>query len=89
MYRQAREGKIKNFTGVDDPYEPPLRAELVLDTVEHTAEENAESILEYLIRQGLILDEFDASAASVYDEGDAAAHDDGAAPAITSGASAV
>lgn len=42
MYRQAREGKIKNFTGVDDPYEPPLCAELVLDTVEHTAEGNAE-----------------------------------------------
>ena len=41
MYRQAREGKIKNFTGVDDPYEPPLRAELILDTIEHTAEENA------------------------------------------------
>ena len=72
MYRQAREGKITNFTGVDDPYEPPLRAELVLDTVGHTAEENAECILEYLIREGFILDEFDAPAASSNGEVDAA-----------------
>ena len=67
MYRQAREGKIKNFTGVNDPYEPPHRAELVLDTVEHTAEENAERILEHLIRQGFVLDESTASAASSND----------------------
>lgn len=81
MYRQAREGKIKNFTGVDDPYEPPLRAEVVLDTVEHTAEENADRILEYLIRQGFILDEINASAASSNDEGDVVGRDGGAAPA--------
>jgi len=55
------------FRSVDDPYEPPLRAELVLDTVEHTAEENAECILEYLLRQGFILDELNASAASSND----------------------
>ena len=71
MYRQAREGKIKNFTGVDDPYEPPLRAELILDTIEHTAEENADCILEYLIRQGFILDEFNAPAESSNGEGEA------------------
>jgi len=46
MYRQAREGKIKNFTGVDDPYEEPLNAEIVLDTVARTAEQNAEQVLE-------------------------------------------
>jgi sulfate adenylyltransferase len=54
MYRQAREGKIKNFTGVDDPYEPPLHAEITIDTVSRTAEQNAELILEYLSAEGLV-----------------------------------
>jgi sulfate adenylyltransferase len=54
MYAQAREGKIKNFTGIDDPYEPPLNAELVIDTVNRSAEENAESIIEYLVAEGFI-----------------------------------
>jgi sulfate adenylyltransferase len=55
MYRLAREGKIKNFTGIDDPYEPPHNPEIVIDTVRNTAEENAELILAYLIGQGLVL----------------------------------
>jgi len=55
MYRQAREGRIKNFTGIDDPYEPPASPELTLDTVSHTAEENAELILEYLAAQGFVV----------------------------------
>jgi sulfate adenylyltransferase len=54
MYRQAREGKIKNFTGVDDPYEAPHNAELTLDTVARTAEENAEIILAYLVENGFV-----------------------------------
>jgi sulfate adenylyltransferase len=54
MYRQAREGKIKNFTGVDDPYESPHNAELTLDTVARTAEENAERILAYLVEKGFV-----------------------------------
>ena len=32
MYKRARAGEIKNFTGIDDPYEPPLNPELVLET---------------------------------------------------------
>jgi sulfate adenylyltransferase len=55
MYRLAREGKIKNFTGVDDPYEPPHNAELVIDTVAFSAEENAELILAFLVGQGFVL----------------------------------
>ena len=55
MYKQAREGKIKNFTGIDDPYEPPLHAELVIDTVNRSAEENADLILNYLVEGGLVL----------------------------------
>jgi sulfate adenylyltransferase len=54
MYKQAREGKIKNFTGVDDPYEPPHNAELVLDTVASTAEENAEAVVAYLVEKGFV-----------------------------------
>ena len=55
MYRLAREGKIKNFTGIDDPYEPPHNPELVIDTVACSAEENAEQILAYLVGQGFVL----------------------------------
>jgi sulfate adenylyltransferase len=55
MYALAREGKIKNFTGIDDPYEPPHNPEIVIDTIRHTAEENATHILSHLIAQGFIL----------------------------------
>ena len=58
MYRLAREGKIKNFTGIDDPYEPPHNPEIVIDTVARSAEENAELILAYLVEQGLVLPSF-------------------------------
>ncbi len=55
MYRLAREGKIKNFTGIDDPYEPPHNPEITIDTVVHSAEENAELILAYLVGQGFVV----------------------------------
>src|SRR5205085_5355519 len=48
MYQKARRGELKNFTGIDDPYEPPANAELELDTLNHTAEENARAIVSYL-----------------------------------------
>jgi sulfate adenylyltransferase len=54
MYALAREGQIKGFTGVDDPYEPPHNAEITLDTVNCSAEENAERIVSYLIERGFI-----------------------------------
>jgi sulfate adenylyltransferase len=54
MYALALAGKLKNFTGIDDPYEPPLNPEIVIDTVRQSAEENAERILNYLVEQGLI-----------------------------------
>ncbi|MCA1630420.1 MAG: bifunctional sulfate adenylyltransferase/adenylylsulfate kinase [Acidobacteria bacterium] len=55
MYRQAREGKIKNFTGVDDPYEPPLSPEIRLETIACSAEENADIVLNHLVLQGFML----------------------------------
>lgn len=55
MYKQAREGKLKNFTGVDDPYEPPLNPELTIDTVNCSAEENSERIMACLVDRGFVL----------------------------------
>lgn len=54
IYRRARAGEIKHFTGIDDPYEPPLSAEVVLDTVTRSEEDNAELIFTYLVEQGFI-----------------------------------
>ena len=54
MYAKARRGEIKDFTGIDDPYEPPQHAEITLDTVAFSPEENARLILEYLRREGLV-----------------------------------
>ena len=54
MYAKARAGEIKDFTGIDDPYEPPLNPELTLSTVGVTPEDNAIRILQYLLERGLI-----------------------------------
>lgn len=54
MYAKARRGEIRDFTGIDDPYEPPQHPELVLNTVKHTPEENARFLLDYLIQRGFV-----------------------------------
>jgi len=54
MYAMSRRGEIVNFTGTDDIYETPGSPELILDTVERTARENAESIVEYLRTEGFL-----------------------------------
>ncbi|HET7090213.1 MAG TPA: bifunctional sulfate adenylyltransferase/adenylylsulfate kinase [Anaerolineae bacterium] len=54
MYAKARRGEIKDFTGIDDPYEPPLHPELRLETISSTPEQNAHLILDYLVRQGFV-----------------------------------
>jgi adenylylsulfate kinase-like enzyme len=54
MYAKARRGEIKDFTGIDDPYEPPLNPELTLDTVRHTPEDNARLILDFLTQRGFV-----------------------------------
>ena len=48
LYRKARRGELKNFTGVDSPYEVPESPEVIIDTTRITPEEAAEAILEYL-----------------------------------------
>jgi len=57
MYAQARKGLIRNFTGIDDPYEAPLAPELAVDTVSVTAEENAGTIVDLLKSRGFLLAE--------------------------------
>lgn len=54
MYAKARRGEIKDFTGIDDVYEPPEKAEITLYTVGQTPEENARAIINYLIEKGFI-----------------------------------
>lgn len=54
LYAKARRGEIKGFTGIDDPYEEPLNAEIVLDTVDINPEANARIIIDYLKERGFI-----------------------------------
>ena len=55
MYARARRGEIKGFTGVDDPYEPPVNPEITLDTVQETPEANARKIIAYLEERGFLI----------------------------------
>ena len=48
LYAKARAGELKNFTGIDSPYEPPENAEIHIDTTQLTAEQAAELIVEKL-----------------------------------------
>jgi len=57
LYRKARRGELKNFTGIDSPYEAPENAELRLDTNRLTPDQAADAVLEYLRGVGLIADE--------------------------------
>ncbi len=52
LYRKAREGEIKNFTGIDSPYEAPLTPDLRLDTSGATAEALADQVVAYLTARG-------------------------------------
>jgi adenylylsulfate kinase len=54
LYKQARAGLIRNFTGIDDPYEPPQQAELVLDAAAHSAEQLADTVVAFLRSAGKI-----------------------------------
>lgn len=54
LYKKARAGEIKDFTGIDAPYEEPLNAELVIDTSEKNLEESVQIILSYLKEKEII-----------------------------------
>ena len=50
----TRSGNLKNFTGIDSPYEPPEHAEVQIDTVANAPEEAAETIIEHLRGMGIL-----------------------------------
>jgi adenylylsulfate kinase len=52
LYRKARAGEIKEMTGVDDPYEPPERPEIVVDAVHRSPAESADYVIRELERMG-------------------------------------
>ena len=54
LYAKAFAGEIKGFTGVDDPYEAPERAEIVVDTEGISAEESAAQVIGRLEELGLV-----------------------------------
>lgn len=61
LYAKARRGEIASLTGITDPYEAPLHAEIVLDTASHTPEENAQRILAVLAERGFVPTELPAA----------------------------
>ncbi len=54
LYKKARAGEIKGFTGIDDPYEAPEQAELTVNTAEMRVEDSVKAILAMLDEQGLL-----------------------------------
>ena len=53
-YKMARQGILKHFTGIDDPYEEPERPERVIETDQMTVDEGVEQIIRYLAEKGYI-----------------------------------
>jgi adenylylsulfate kinase len=54
LYKQARAGQLKGFTGIDDPYEAPLNPEVTLDTTTTTPQQAAVLLIQYLESRGLL-----------------------------------
>jgi bifunctional enzyme CysN/CysC len=54
LYRKARAGELTGFTGIDDPYEPPLAPELVVRTSEVSAAEAAAEVFDLLVARGVL-----------------------------------
>jgi len=54
LYKKARAGEIKNFTGIDDPYEAPARPEIHLHSDQQTLAEEVDQILTVLRKRGII-----------------------------------
>lgn len=54
LYKRARAGEIKNYTGIDSPYEAPNNPELVIDTDGETLEESAAKVIEFLKSKNIV-----------------------------------
>lgn len=54
LYKKARTGEVKEFTGISAPYEEPLHAELTIDTSKMTVDESTRAVLNYLEAKGYV-----------------------------------
>ena len=54
LYAKVRKGEIRQFTGIDSPYESPVSPELTIDTEKETIEEAVQSIKSYLVKNGYL-----------------------------------
>jgi len=54
LYARALRGEIPQFTGISDPYEPPVAPEIELDTVHESVEESATKVIRYLVQHGFL-----------------------------------
>jgi len=54
LYAKARRGEIPEFTGISDPYETPVDAEVVIDTTGRTIEDCVDYVYDYLTAHGLV-----------------------------------
>src|SRR5437588_11785465 len=55
LYKKARAGQLKNFTGIDDPYEAPLKPELSIDATDTSPQQSTVLLLEHLRKHGIIV----------------------------------
>ena len=58
LYKKARAGEIKNFTGIDDPYEAPINPEIHLHTDKMTLEDEVSIVIDYLLENDIIRKDF-------------------------------
>jgi bifunctional enzyme CysN/CysC len=54
LYRKARRGELRNFTGLDSPYEPPINPELTLDAIHNSASDLAERVIQFMQQHGIL-----------------------------------
>ncbi len=55
LYKKARKGDIKDFTGIDSPYEAPKAPEIIVETFKYTVEDNVNEIYNYLIKHNYLM----------------------------------
>jgi len=54
LYKKARAGELKNFTGIDDPYEAPTNPDVVIETHKLSVEESCDKLIDFLIEKGVV-----------------------------------
>jgi bifunctional enzyme CysN/CysC len=54
LYKKARRGELRNFTGLDSPYEPPSNPDLILNAVNNSASDLADCIIHFMRQRGVL-----------------------------------